>query len=91
MQIVKVDFGRCICVHCLSLQVSMAVGCEISNEMTKSQPPQPPPSAGSKKGKDKGKGKKVKDVSPLAQLLFILSVCMMFIMRSKCVLLWKLS
>ncbi|XP_031140179.1 cilia- and flagella-associated protein 46 isoform X1 [Sander lucioperca] len=49
-------------------QVSMAVGCEISNEMAKSQPPQPPPSAGSKKekdkDKDKGKGKKVKDPPP---------------------------
>ncbi|XP_045926168.1 cilia- and flagella-associated protein 46 isoform X3 [Micropterus dolomieu] len=39
-------------------QVSMAVGCEISTEMAKTQPSQPPPSAGSKKGKDKGKGKK---------------------------------
>ncbi|KAG7245295.1 hypothetical protein INR49_015899 [Caranx melampygus] len=39
-------------------QVAMAVACEISSEMAKSQQLQPPPSAGSKKGKDKGKGKK---------------------------------
>ncbi|XP_051232115.1 cilia- and flagella-associated protein 46 [Dicentrarchus labrax] len=45
-------------------QVSMAVACEISSEMAKSQPAQPPPSAGSKIGKDKGKGKKVKDPPP---------------------------
>ncbi|XP_044228761.1 cilia- and flagella-associated protein 46 isoform X1 [Thunnus albacares] len=45
-------------------QVSMAVVCEISSELAKSQPSQPPPSAGSKKGKDKGKGKKVKDPPP---------------------------
>ncbi|XP_059214821.1 cilia- and flagella-associated protein 46 [Centropristis striata] len=45
-------------------QVSMAVVCDISNEMAKSQPSQPPPSAGSKKDKDKGKGKKVKDPPP---------------------------
>ncbi|XP_034754581.1 cilia- and flagella-associated protein 46 isoform X3 [Etheostoma cragini] len=43
-------------------KVSMAVACEISNEMAKSQPPQPPPSGGSKKDKDKGK--KVKDPPP---------------------------
>lgn len=49
----------------LSLQVSMAVGCEIFSETAKSQPLQSPPSAGSKKGKDKGKAKKVKDVSPI--------------------------
>ncbi|KAF3842491.1 hypothetical protein F7725_024442, partial [Dissostichus mawsoni] len=42
-------------------QVSIAVACEPSNEITKSQTPQPPPSAGSKKVKDKGKGKKGKD------------------------------
>lgn len=51
-----------ICVCCSSLQVSMAACYEISSEMAKSQPPQPPPSAGSKKGK------KVKDVSPIAQI-----------------------
>ncbi|XP_044070722.1 cilia- and flagella-associated protein 46 isoform X2 [Siniperca chuatsi] len=45
-------------------QVSVAVGCEISNEMAKSQPPQPPPSAGSKKGKDQGKDKKMKEPPP---------------------------
>ncbi|XP_032397492.1 cilia- and flagella-associated protein 46 isoform X2 [Etheostoma spectabile] len=43
-------------------QVSMAVACEISNEMAKSQPPQPPPSGGSKKDKDKGK--KIKEPPP---------------------------
>ncbi|XP_035810814.2 cilia- and flagella-associated protein 46 isoform X2 [Amphiprion ocellaris] len=43
-------------------QVSMAVACEISSEMTKSQAVQPLPSAGSKKGKDKGK--KVKAPTP---------------------------
>ncbi|XP_072246405.1 cilia- and flagella-associated protein 46 [Leuresthes tenuis] len=48
-------------------QVSMAVACEISSEMAKSQPLQSPPSAGSKKGKDKGKGKKVKDPSPVEE------------------------
>ncbi|XP_069001354.1 cilia- and flagella-associated protein 46 [Embiotoca jacksoni] len=41
-------------------QVSMAVACEISSEMTKNQLLQPPPSAESKKGKNKGQGKKVK-------------------------------
>ncbi|KAI3362965.1 hypothetical protein L3Q82_011639 [Scortum barcoo] len=51
-------------------QVSMAVACEISIEMAKSQSLQPPPSAGSKIGKDKGKGKKVKD----AQSLFYLNL-----------------
>ncbi|CAK6962375.1 cilia- and flagella-associated protein 46 [Scomber scombrus] len=45
-------------------QVSMAVVCEISSELAKSQPPKPPPSAESKKGKDKGKGKKGKDPPP---------------------------
>ncbi|XP_008297596.1 tetratricopeptide repeat protein 40 [Stegastes partitus] len=45
-------------------QVSMAVACEISSEMTKSQPVQPLLSAGSRKGKDKGKGKKVKAPTP---------------------------
>lgn len=62
------EYGSCIFVRCLSLQVSMAVGCEISNEVAKSHPPQPPPSAGSKKGKDKGKGKNVKDVIPIVQI-----------------------
>ncbi|KAM7408201.1 hypothetical protein PAMA_002070 [Pampus argenteus] len=47
-------------------QVSMAVVCEISSDLGKSQPPQPPPSAGSKK--DKGKGKKVKDTQSLFYL-----------------------
>ncbi|XP_051816052.1 cilia- and flagella-associated protein 46 isoform X2 [Acanthochromis polyacanthus] len=41
-------------------QASMAVACEISSEMTKSQAVQPLPSAGSKKGK----GKKVKAPTP---------------------------
>ncbi|XP_034078590.1 LOW QUALITY PROTEIN: cilia- and flagella-associated protein 46 [Gymnodraco acuticeps] len=45
-------------------QVSIAVACEPSNEITKSQTPQPPPSAGSKKVKDKGKGKQGKDPPP---------------------------
>lgn len=59
-------------VCCLSLQVSMAVCYEISSEMAINQPPQPPPSAGSKKGK----GKKVKDVSPIAQIGFrVLLTC----------------
>lgn len=72
--------GVCLSVCCLSLQVSMAVCCAISNEMAKSQPPQHPASAGSKKGKDKGKGKKAKDVGPIAQVWFIMlltvSVCL---------------
>lgn len=42
----------------------MAVACEISSDMTKSQSAQLPLSAGSRKGKDKGKGKKGKDASP---------------------------
>lgn len=65
-----VEYWMCTFVHCILLQVSMAVAFEISSEMAKSQPPQPPPSAGSKKGKDKGKCKKVKDVSLTAQNWF---------------------
>lgn len=53
----------------LSLQVSMTVGSEISSEMAKSQAPQPPPSAGAKERKDEGKGKKVKEVSSIAQII----------------------
>ncbi|XP_047458245.1 cilia- and flagella-associated protein 46 isoform X2 [Mugil cephalus] len=45
-------------------QVSMAVACEISREMSKSQSLQSPPSTGSKKDKEKGKGKKGKDPTP---------------------------
>ncbi|XP_074531827.1 cilia- and flagella-associated protein 46 isoform X2 [Halichoeres trimaculatus] len=45
-------------------KVSMAVCCEISSEMAKTQQTQSPPSAGSKKGKEKGKSKKVKDPPP---------------------------
>lgn len=57
---------ECAFVRRISLQVAMAVACEISSETSKSQQLQPPPSAESKKGKDKGKGKKdvkMKDVS----------------------------
>ncbi|XP_030603277.1 cilia- and flagella-associated protein 46 isoform X2 [Archocentrus centrarchus] len=45
-------------------QVSMAVACEISSEMAKSEALQPPTSAESKKGKDRGKGKKAKEPTP---------------------------
>lgn len=63
-------------VLCVSLQMSMAVVCEIFSELAKSQTPKPPPSADSKKGKDKdkdkdkdkGKGKKGKDVGLAASV-----------------------
>lgn len=77
---------------CVTLQVSMAVVCEISSELAKSQPPKPPPSAESKKGKDKGKGKKGKDVSLLQDCKFVTdSTVQVFYLLKNHAVSWKAS